>query len=370
MTATISNATSKASSKSTSNAMNVRLIAAALLSALAVAPAAAEDLPTHHFKGIASFSSSPVYSTRAKPFWEQVAKDSNGKITADVLTIDQLGLKGGEVFRTIKSGLFNYVTNVMSFAAGDDPRNEALDIAGIAQTVPEVESMDRAYRPVLEKLYETKYNLKLMGVWPIGPVVIWCNAPVTSLADLKGKKVRAFNRTMSDFVQGAGAVPVSMSFGEMVTGLQRGTVDCAITSPRSGLKAGLAEVTTHVLPVSLGWAAVIDAFNVGAWKALDKPTQDFLKAHYDALRQKVYKEVDDETEDAYRCLQGKKPCDSPGPMKQPLVVTPLSAKDKAEVAEIVKTKILPGWAKRCGAECTDEWNKTVGKSLGITLAVK
>ena len=353
-----------------SNATVARFFATALVSTFTFGPAAAEDLPANHFKGIASFTSSPVYSTRAKPFWEQIAKDSNGKITADVLTIDQLGLKGGEVFRTIKSGLFNFVTNVMSFAAGDDPRNEALDIAGIAQTVPEVESMDRAYRPVLERLYEKKYNLKLMGVWPIGPVVIWCNAPVKSLDDLKGKKVRAFNRTMSDFVQGAGAVPVSMSFGEMVTALQRGTVDCAITSPRSGLKAGLAEVTTHVLPVSLGWAAVIDAFNVNAWKALDKPTQDFLTAHYNALRQKVYKEVDDETEDAYRCLQGKKPCESPGPMKNPLVVTPLSAKDKATVAQIVKDKILPGWAQRCGAECTKEWNETVGKSLDITLAVK
>lgn len=349
------------------NSLTLRLCTAALLSAFAWGPAVAEDLPVHHFKGIASFSSSPVYSTRAKPFWEQVTKDSNGKITADVLTIDQLGLKGGEVFRTIKSGLFNYVTNVMSFAAGDDPRNEALDIAGIAQTIPEVEKMDVAYRPILSELYEKKYNLKLMGVWPIGPVVVWCNAPVKSLADLKGKKIRAFNRTMSDFVQGAGGVPVSMSFGDMVTGLQRGTVDCAITSPRSGLKSGLAEVTTHVLKVSLGWAVVIDAFNTKAWAALDKPTQNFLTAHYDALRKKVYAEVDEETEDAYRCLQGQKPCTSPGPMKNPLTVTALSATDKKEVADIVKDKILPSWAKRCGAECTAEWNKTVGKSLGIAL---
>lgn len=348
------------------NGLMLRLCAAALVTAIAW-PACAEDLPSHHFKGIASFSSSPVYKTRAKPFWEQIEKDSNGKITADVVTIDQLGLKGGEVFRTIKSGLFNFVTNVMSFAAGDDPRNEALDIAGIAQTIPEVEKMADAYRPVLSELYEKKYNLKLMGIWPIGPVVVWCNAPVKSLADLKGKKVRAFNRTMSDFMQGAGAIPVSMSFGDMVTGLQRGTVDCAITSPRSGLQAGLAEVTTHVLRLSLGWAVVIDAFNVNAWKALDKPTQDFLTAHYDALRKKVYKEVDDETEDAYRCLAGKKPCEAPGPMREPLTVTALSDQDKAEVTSIVKDKVLPGWAQRCGAACTKEWNGTVGKSIGVAV---
>jgi TRAP-type C4-dicarboxylate transport system substrate-binding protein len=340
--------------------------AAALMAALAT-PAAAEDLPSHHFKGIASFSSSPVYKTRAKPFWDEIAKDSKGKITADVLTIDQLGLKGGEVFRTIKSGLFNFVTNVMSFAAGDDPRNEALDIAGIAQTLPEIHAMADAYTPVLAGLYEKKYNLKLMGVWPIGPVVVWCNGPVKSLADLKGKKVRAFNRTMSDFMQGAGAVPVSMSFGDMVTGLQRGTVDCAITSPRSGLKAGLAEVTNHVLKLSLGWAVVIDAFNIKVWNGLDKPTQKFLADHYDALRTGIYKKVDDETEDAYRCLAGQRPCASPGPMKQPLVVSALSDADKAQVKKIVQEVVLPSWAKRCGAECVKTWNAKVGKSIGIAL---
>jgi TRAP-type C4-dicarboxylate transport system substrate-binding protein len=351
------------------NGLMSRLFAATLLAAIACPAGAqdAKDLPKHHFKGIASYSSSPVYKTRAKPFWEKIEKDSGGQITADVLTIDQLGLKGGEVFRTIKSGLFNFVTNVMSFAAGDDPRNEALDIAGIAQTIPEIQGMAEAYQPILAGLYEKKYNLKLMNVWPIGPVVVWCNAPVKSLADLKGKKIRAFNRTMSDFVQGAGAVPVTMSFGDMVTGLQRGTVDCAITSPRSGLKAGLAEVTTHVLQLSLGWAVVIDAFNVKAWQGLDKPTQTFLTEHYDTLRKDIYKLVNDETEDAYRCLAGKKPCTSPGPMQKPLTVTALTDADKAKVAEIVKTKVLPSWAARCGAECVKQWNATAGKAAGIAI---
>jgi hypothetical protein len=54
-------------------------------------------------------------------------------------------------------------------------------------------------------------------------------------------------------------------------------------------------------------------------------------------------------------------------MKQPLIVTALSDKDKTEVREIVKGKILPSWAKRCGATCAEEWNKTVGKSIGIAL---
>jgi TRAP-type C4-dicarboxylate transport system substrate-binding protein len=329
--------------------------------------AVAQQLPKHHFRGIASYSSSPVYKSVAKPFWAEIEKDSKGQITADVLTNDKLGLKGGEVFRTMKNGLFDYTTNVISHAAGDDPRNEALDLAGIAQTIPDVHNMADAYEPTLAAFFKKRYNLEVLEVWPIGPVVAWCNAPVTSVADLKGKKVRAFNRTMADFLKGVGAVPVSMSFGDMVTGLQRGTVDCAITSPHSGLKAGLGEVTTHLLKLALGWAFVADAWSSKTWNGLDKPTQEFLSSHYATLNKKIYADVNEQTEDSYRCLAGAKPCNSPGPMRKPLVVTDLSAKDKATVAEVVKKDVLPAWAKRCGADCVAEWNKTVGKSLGITL---
>lgn len=329
--------------------------------------ALAQQLPKHHFRGIASYSSSPVYKSVAKPFWAQIAKDSKGQITADVMTDDQLGLKGGEVFRIMKKGLFDYTTNVISHAAGDDPRNEALDLAGIAQTIPEVHKMADAYEPTLAAFFRKRYDLKIMDVWPIGPVVAWCNAPVTTIADLKGKKVRAFNRTMSDFLKGVGAVPVSMSFGEMVTGLQRGTVDCAITSPRSGLKAGLGEVTTHMLKLALGWAFVADAFSSKTWSHLDKPTQEFLSNHYAELNKKIYAQVNEQTEDAYRCLAGAKPCKSPGSMHKPLVVTDLTAKEKITVAKVVKDDVLPAWAKRCGPDCVAEWNKTVGKSLGISL---
>lgn len=341
-------------------------IAAAVL--LAGTAAQAADVPEHHFKGIASFSSSPVYQTRAKPFWEeQIREASNGRITADVLTIDQLGFKGEEVFRMLQLGLFDFVTNVMSFAAGDDPRNEALDLAGIAPDLQEHKRMADAYRPVLAELYAEKYNLRLMGLWPIGPVVAWCNTPVASLADLEGKKVRGFNKTMSDFLEAVGAVPVSMSFGDMVTALERGTIDCAITSPRSGLKAGVAEVTTHMLPVSLGWATVIDAINTAVWQRLDPATRALLETEYAKLQADIYKKVEAETEDAYRCITGQEPCNDPGPMQAPLTLVELSDADRATVRETVETAVLPAWGERCGEDCIARWNESVGKAAGITI---
>ena len=192
-------------------------------------------------------------------------------------------------------------------------------------------------------------------------------ARVGGLADLKGKKVRGFNKTMSDFLTGIGATPVSMSLGEVVTALQRKTVDCAITSPRTGLKAGWAEVATHMLPIALGWATTADNFAIGSWNKLDQPTQDLLTREYEKFENDIYEKVKAETEDAYRCLSGKKPCNSPGPIREPLTIVQPSDADIALYREIVETKVLPAWAKRCGADCVAEWNGTVGKVVGITL---
>ena len=71
----------------------------------------AADIQQRHFKGVASFSSSPIHTTRAVPFWkEQIKEASGGKITADVLASNELGLKGSEVYRVAKNGLWDFLT--------------------------------------------------------------------------------------------------------------------------------------------------------------------------------------------------------------------------------------------------------------------
>jgi hypothetical protein len=36
--------------------------------------------------------------------------------------------------------------------------------------------------------------------------------------------------------------------------------------------------------------------------------------------------------------------------------------------DIAENVVLKRWAKRCGKTCTDEWNATVGKVVGLTAS--
>jgi len=47
----------------------------------------------------------------------------------------------------------------------------------------------------------------------------------------------------------------------------------------------------------------------------------------------------------------------------------VKASEAVEHKKLVENAVLPGWAKRCGAECAREWNATVGKALGLSVAV-
>ena len=58
--------------------------------------------------------------------------------------------------------------------------------------------------------------------------MFWCREKVSGIADMQGKKIRVFNKTMSDFVKALGGSSISMAFGDVVPALQRGVVDCAV----------------------------------------------------------------------------------------------------------------------------------------------
>ena len=72
---------------------------------------------------------------------------------------------------------------------------------------------------------------------------------------------------MSTLIEALGATPVTMSFKEVYPALQRGLVDCAITSPTSGNTGNWPEVTTHFLPLGISWSVNAHFINLDKWNS-------------------------------------------------------------------------------------------------------
>ena len=343
------------------------VVAAALAGAmgLAAATASAADLPKNSFKVVGTWGNLTNYQDYEGPFWNKtVEKDSNGSITAHAQPLTELGLKGFEVMRLLKLGVFDFAFGVIGYVSSEDALFEGVDLSAVAQDIKTARKITEVYRPTLEKAFEKTFGAKLMLMYPFPSQMLFCNGKVDGIKDLKGKKIRVYSTTLGDFVEGVGANSVTVAFAEVVPALQKGVVDCGITGTMPAYKAKWWQVANTMYALRVGWGISFGAFSLKRWNQLDKPTQAFFTKETAKLEDQLWKGIGDEDEMGVICntgVGGKCTAGEPGKMK---LVKPSKA-DIEERRKILRNYILKRWAKRCSPECVKNWNATVGKLVGI-----
>src|SRR3989440_3191738 len=326
--------------------------------------ASAQDLPRAQFKVIGLNSPTVASSVDEVPFWrETLPKASNGAISADITPLDQMGVDDKTMLRLLRLGVMDFAGMDISKMAGDDPRFEGCDLAGITLDAEKARAGCEAYRAVIDRQMQKNWNARLLAFGGNPPQVFWCRSVIGGLNDFKGKKVRVFNNTMRDFLSGVGATAVSMAFAEVVPALNNGVVDCAVTGSLSGNTAGWPEVTKSIYPMSLGWSINVLAVNLNTWNRLDNKTQAFLAEQFKAYEDKMWATIKTTTSEADNCNTGKQPC-TMGKLAKTTIVA-VKPEEAETHKKLVEGAVLAGWAKRCGAECAKERNETVGKGLGL-----
>jgi len=339
------------------------LIGLALAGVLA-SGAAAQDLPKNQFKVIGLNGPTPVSIHDEVPFWRKtITEASKGAITADITPLDQMGIDDKTMLRLLKLGVMDFAGLDISKMAGDDPRFEGCDLAGLTLDPDAARKACDAYRAVIDRQMQKNWNAKLLAFGGNTPQVFWCKDVVGGLSGLKGKKIRVFNNTMRDFLGGIGATSVSMAFAEVISALSAGVVDCGVTGSLSGNTAGWNEVTKSIYPMSLGWSINVVAVNLETWKRLDSKTQAFLTEQFKAYEDKMWATIRTITAEADNCNTNKQPC-TMGKLANTTIVAVKPAEAEAH-KKLVEGAVLANWAKRCGAECAKEWNETVGKALNL-----
>ena len=147
--------------------------------------------------------------------------------------LDVVGVDMEDTLRMVRTGAFDIVESTVGAAARDDAFLKGIDLIGVSTSMEQLEEAVAAFRPELEKRLAEKFNAKAMTLWPYGPQV----QRRDRIADLSGLKLRSYTVTMSSLLEAVDATPVTLSFKEVYPALQRGVVDCAITSPTSAIPA-------------------------------------------------------------------------------------------------------------------------------------
>lgn len=340
------------------------LSVAALITGLWAGPAGAE-VDKLDLKVVGTWGNLSNWKVNEAPFWQKTMPEaSGGRISANAVPQTEVGIKGFEVMRMLKLGVFDVAHGVVGYIAGEDPIVEGVDLSGVIQNWDDARAAAEAYRPIIAERFEKTYGAKLMALYPFPSQLFWCKGNVNSAADLQGKKTRVYTTSMGDFVEGMKGVSVTIAFAEVLPALEKGVVDCGVTGSMPAYQAKWWQVADHAYLMKLGYTVTFAALNLGTWNRMSPETKAFVEKQMKAFEDSAWKNNIAEDQMGIICNTGVGGDCSEGKAAGMKKVEP-SAADDAVRKKVLEDVVLKRWADRCGAECVKQWNATIGKVAGV-----
>lgn len=297
------------------------------------------------------------------------ALDASG-FTVSRSEFQAVGIDLADGLRLLSSGAFDMATIQVGSVAKDDPFLEGIDLIGVSTNMADLKDAVDAYRDVFNARLGEKFGVQAAAIWPFGPQVFLCNADMTSLADLDGLKVRSFTASMSTLLENLGATPVTLSFPEVYPALQRGVASCGVTSPTSSNTGKWPEVTTHLYPLSVSGSIQAHMVNLEWLNSLSESERAAYDTAMADMEAALWELAITTNGTAQSCSTGGECPEGGLYTSYDMTLVPVTDEDKAKVAEISVSAVLPEWAEKCEASypgCKGIWNETVGAARGLSL---
>jgi TRAP-type C4-dicarboxylate transport system substrate-binding protein len=119
------------------------------------------------------------------------------------------------------------------FFQGNIPIGGVMRLPMLINSREEFEKASKIIYPYLEKAYARK-GMLILGYYIYPLQVAWSSKKLTSLAELKGRKMRVTSPEQAEFVRRFGATPVTIGPAEVPSALDRGIVDGVYTAAAGG----------------------------------------------------------------------------------------------------------------------------------------
>ena len=212
-------------------------------------------------------------------FEKEVEEKSNGEIDIEIYDSATL-YKDKEVPAAVGSGSIEMGVASLTRYVGDIPAVDIFYQPFLFDTEEKVKAAVAPDSPVRQPIDEAILDTGATVLWwqAYGGAVLLSNdAPVESPADMKGKKVRVFGKTLGDFVTATGGAPTLISGSEQYLAYQRGTVDYGMTGV-SGVKSRkLWEVMDHITVTNHADIEFIVVINTDTWNELSDEHRNIIE---------------------------------------------------------------------------------------------
>lgn len=317
-------------------------------------------------KVVGGLASVTQFTRFEKPFWQDgVPKITRGRVIAEIYPFDQSGFSGQEMLQLMRLGVVTFGTALLAQVAGDEPELNPVDLPILNPDIESLRATVNIYRPHLHDILVQRYDVELLAVYAYPAQVLFCATEFRSLRDMVGRRVRTSSVGQSEMMAALGAIPIQIPFANIVDAFRREVVDCAITGTRSGGEIGLPEVTSFVSPLAISWGLSFFGANREAWNQLPADVREQLRDGIQRLETTIWEAADRETVAGLACDTGGTGCE--GGKAYHMTLVPIAPTDEADRKRLLIQTILPKWIGRCGQDCVDAWNNTLGRRLMIRV---
>ena len=259
--------------------MNARrqLIALACFAGVLASTAQAQtkwDLP-------AAYSASNFHTENLVQFANDVDKATGGKLKITVHAGASL-FKAPEIKRAVQGGQAQMGEILLANFSNEWPIYAADGLPFLADSYDEAAKLYKVQKPLLEKKLAEQGMLLLYAVpWP--PQGIFAKKAISSAADLKGVKWRAYSPSTGRIAELVGAQPVTIQQAELSQAMATGVVESYMSSGATGYDTKTYEHLKFYMDTQAWLPKNAVIVNKAAFDALDAPSKAALqKAGADA----------------------------------------------------------------------------------------
>ncbi len=216
-----------------------------------------------------------TFRTVMKPFAETVQRETDNAVVFDLFPNGALGRNPGQQPQMLLDGVADVAWVVQSYSPGRFPDTEVLELPGMFKDIREssLVATGLAKNNVL-KDYGEYY---IVGLWGTAPYSIHTNFPVNSIADLKGKTIRASSKNESAALRAFGAVPIGMPVTEIPEAISRGTISGTTSHLSPFFDFGLDRVTNNHFFIGLGVVPLAVLMNKKKFDALPETSRAVIE---------------------------------------------------------------------------------------------
>ncbi len=326
----------------------ITILALSLIFALALV---SESMAKTKWDMHLNYGAGNFHSQGAQRFADKVKEATNGELIIVLHPGSSLGFKGPELLRAVAEGQLVIAEVPTGMVEGDAPVLALTAQPFLSKDAGEQRMLYEMAKPVYaEELKKFAQFTLYTSVWPFSG--IYTQRPVSSVADLKGLKMRVYDGTGLAFGKATGISARKMPFSEVYPAMKAGLLDSMYTSSVSGVDAKAWEVLKEFTPINIVGPVNMVNVNQKAWDKLPKEIQEKVKKIAAEMEDEMWNLAKDSDAESRKTLQ-----------KNGMNIAEVSDDFRAGL-DAIGVQLRDVWSKKAGAKAQqvlDAYNKATGR---------